>query len=141
MKKLLTTATLLFTGGLMIPAIAPAAHAQFDDRSSFTPIVVESIPRRFERAFFQNSGDFYLNRTILRQVQFVFGLGYPENEIQDDANIINGLYRELSNQQNSSDPILRSPDIRNPYDTSIQAVPNSSGFTQGGFTLETPSFR
>jgi hypothetical protein len=141
MKKLLTTATLLLTGGLMIPAIAPSAQAQTDDRSRFTPVVVESIPRRIERAFFQNSGDFYFNRTIPRQVQFVFGVGYPENEIQDDANLINGLYRELSDQQNSRDPILRSPDIRNPYDTSIQALPNSTGFTQGGFTLETPSFR
>jgi hypothetical protein len=152
MQKLLTTATLILAGGLISTAIAPAAQAQFDNQSSYpssyqstqsnqTFVPVESIPRRFERAFFQNSGDFYYNRTIPRQVELVFGVGLPENQIQDDANLINGLYRELSEQQNNSDPILRSPDIRNPYDTSIRMLPSSYSVRSGTTSLERPTSR
>ena len=145
MQKLLTTVALILAGNAISIAIAPTAQAQtdnrFDNRSTLEPVQVESIPRTFERAFFQNSGDFYLNRTLPRQVQFVFGLGFPENEIQDDGNLINGLYRELSDRQNSRDPILRSPDARNPYDTSIRLLPSTSGSRGGEFILERPILR
>ena len=145
MQKLLTTIALILAGSAVHVAIAPTAQAQidnrFDNRSTLEPVQVESIPRTFERAFFQSSGDFYLNRTLPRQIQFVFGAGFPENEIQDDANIINGLYRELSDRQNSRDPILRSPDARNPYDTSIRQLPSTSGSRGGEFLLERPILR
>jgi len=151
MQKLLTTATLILAGGLLSTAIAPTAQAQFDNQSNYQSsqlnqsnqsfVPVESIPRRFERAFFQNSGDFYYNRTIPRQAELFFGVGFPENEIQDDANLINGLYRELSEQQNNSDPILRSPDIRNPYDTSIRLLPSSYSVRSGTTSLERPTSR
>ena len=145
MQKLLTTIALILAGSAVHAAIAPTAEAQidnrFDNRSTLEQVQVESIPRTLERAFFQSSGDFYLNRTLPRQVQFVFGAGFPENEIQNDANLINGLYRELSDLQNNRDPILRSPDARNPYDTSIRLLPNNSGSRNGEFLLERSTLR
>jgi len=142
MQKLLTAMALILAGSAVNLTIAPTAQAQQDYRSILEPAQqVESIPRTFERAFFQNSGDFYLNRSLPRQVQFVFGAGFPENQLEDDANLINGLYRELSEQQNNRDPILRSPDARNPYDTSIRMLPSTAGSRSREFPLERPTFR
>ncbi len=121
---------------LMTSLWAIPAFAQTENRPNLEPEVIDTIPRAFERAFFQNSGDFYLNRNIARQTQFVFGIGYPETEIEADSNLINGIYRQVLEQQTTSDPYLRSPDLRNPFDTSIRLLPSSPSIRSGDFFLE-----
>ena len=89
----------------------------------------ETISETFNQAFFKNDPEFFRNRSAKRQLDFLFGPGsllrnsFPENEIRRDAELVDILYRDILNQQVSSDPIIRTPDLPNPYETSILTSP------------------
>lgn len=92
------------------------------------PNRLSTIPEVFNRAFFDESGDFYRNRSIPRQIQYFFGPGipgrnFPEMEIARDGRQINRLYRQVLEQQLSSGPVIRTPDLPNPFDTSLLRQP------------------
>lgn len=88
-----------------------------------------TIPEAFERAFFKNDPQFFRNNSIERQVNVIFGPGsllrnsFPEHEISRDARLVHQLYEQVLNQQTSSDPVVRTPDLPNPYSTSILSSP------------------
>ena len=83
----------------------------------------------FERAFFRHDRNFYENGTPKRQLDSLLGSGsgfrnsFPENEIARDAELINTVYRDVLTQQVGNDPYLRTPDLPNPYDTSLLMSP------------------
>ena len=80
------------------------------------------------RSFFKESGDFYRNRKIPRQINYIigagvpWGAGFPDLELERDAERITNLYRELLEIQVSSDPVLRTPDLLNPFNTSVRLL-------------------
>jgi hypothetical protein len=84
----------------------------------------------FERAFFKNDANFYGNQTFKRQLDWMFGPGsvfknsFPENEIARDAELINTVYRDALYQQTNNDPYIRTPDLPNPYNTSLLMSPH-----------------
>ena len=86
------------------------------------------IDQEFNRVFFSNDREFFENRSIHRQLDFLFGLrnSFPENEINRDARAINRLYVEVLERQVGSDPILLTPDLPNPFNTSLRQLPPSS---------------
>lgn len=89
----------------------------------------ETISETFNRAFFRNDPDFFRNRSIKRQVDLILGPGsllrnsFPENEILRDAKLVDILYQDVLGQQASSGPVIRTPDLPNPYETSIFQSP------------------
>ncbi len=91
-------------------------------------IEVVPIPEAVDDEFFDVSGDFYRQRTIPDQVRSLLGLGvpatFPDLAIEADAEEINELYKELLELQVASDPILRTPDLPNPYTTSLLLLPS-----------------
>lgn len=93
---------------------------------------VETLPEIFERAFYNQSGNIYQNTTPPRQLEFIFGPyrggtpAYPEIELLRDAKLINTIYNDALVQQNSSDPVLRTLDLPNPYETSLRVMPTTS---------------
>ncbi|MGE5655625.1 MAG: hypothetical protein ACM37W_03345 [Actinomycetota bacterium] len=97
------------------------------------PFTYHPISDQFNEAFFSNSGD-YINATSpLRPAADFLGIGsrrgglaFPEREIERDASSIHGLYREIMQQQVSSDPIIRVPDLANPFSTSVMTLPPSN---------------
>lgn len=113
--------------------LASAAKAQTDP-SGYEPIRLETIPEALERNFYQDSGEFYYNRSIERQIEYIIGPGlpgraaFPDLEIERDAKRINTFYREVFEQQVSSDPIIRTPDLPNPFNTSLRLQSGSSRF-------------
>lgn len=115
------------------PYIVRPTNIGVQDPSSYEPIGLETLPDVFERAFFNDSGDYFLNRTVKRQFEYIFGPGqfkhsaFPEREIDQDARVINTLYQNALDAQVSSDPVLRTPDLPNPYDTSLLRMPNPYG--------------
>ncbi|NEQ64099.1 MAG: hypothetical protein F6K21_00980 [Symploca sp. SIO2D2] len=126
---------------------ASAAIAQTEtEQSVFEPIRLETIPEAFERSFFEDSGTFYYNRNIWRQANYFLGLtGFPDVELENDAHRLNKLYHEVLYQQTSSDPIIRTPDLPNPFNRSIRsttqprrAINRIEGVE---FFLETPPLR
>lgn len=99
-----------------------------------SPDSLITVSEVFNRAFFNESGDFYHNRSIPRQAAYIIGpglpggAGFPELELERDAKLINTLYRDLLEQQVASDPVIRTPDLPNPFDTSIRGLPVSRRF-------------
>lgn len=110
----------LLATGLIFPAVASA--------ETETPNY-ETANDAFERAYFRHDRNFYENNTPKRQLQNFLGNGsgfrntFPENEIARDAELMNTLYRDVMTQQVGNDPYLRTPDLPNPYDTSLLASP------------------
>jgi hypothetical protein len=99
----------------------------------------ETISETFNRAFFRNDPEFFRNRSIKRQIDLILGPGsllrnsFPENEILRDAKLVDILYQDVLEQQASSDPIIRTPDLPNPYESTILVSPrvNVNNQTQG----------
>ncbi|MEO1373042.1 MAG: hypothetical protein AAFW70_01690 [Cyanobacteria bacterium J06635_10] len=83
----------------------------------------------FERAFFKNYPDFYKNRGLWRDIDWILGSGslfknsFPENEIERDGKLVNILYQDMLKQQTTNDPYIRTPDLPNPYNTSLLGSP------------------
>ncbi len=81
----------------------------------------------FERAFNSESGTYFQNRSLLRRMNFIFGIGnpirfrgsYPENEIDRDAEHVHILYNEFLRQQLERGPVIRTRDLENPYQFSL----------------------
>ncbi|NET54926.1 MAG: hypothetical protein F6K47_01585 [Symploca sp. SIO2E6] len=103
---------------------ASTAIAQTEtEQSDFEPVRLETIPEAFDRTFFEDSGTFYYNRNIWRQANYILGItGFPDVELESDAHSLNKLYNEVLEQQVSSDPIIRTPDLPNPFNTSIRSI-------------------
>ncbi|MEC4815470.1 MAG: hypothetical protein SAK29_19655 [Scytonema sp. PMC 1069.18] len=83
----------------------------------------------FERAYFKNDPNFYRNQGFKRELDFMLGFGslfrnsFPENEIARDAELVNFVYRDTLAQQTTNDPYLRTPDLPNPYTSSLLMSP------------------
>lgn len=89
----------------------------------FEPVRLETIPEAFNRTFFDQSGTFYYNRSLWRQANYILGVtGFPDVELENDADSLNKLYHEVLEQQVSSDPIIRTPDLPNPFNNSIRST-------------------
>lgn len=115
-----------------------------DAPSEFAPVRLDTIPEAFDRAFFNDSKTFYQNRSFPRQLDVILGTGlpgraaFPELEIERDARLVNVVYRDALEQQVSSDPVLRTPDLPTPYETSILSLPG--GLNRLGNPVEGTEF-
>lgn len=111
---------LVATAAIAFPKVA-AAETEISNYQTANDV--------FERAFFKNDRNFYGNNTFRRQVDWLLGPGslfrnsFPENEIARDAELVNTLYRDVLNQQVGSDPYIRTPDLPNPYNSSLLMSP------------------
>ena len=94
------------------------------------PFTYHPVADEFNRRFFESSGDFFQSVSFQGYTNDILGIGsptgrsgFPEKQIERDASNLHGLYRELMQQQVSSDPIIRVPDAINPFDTSLLGLP------------------
>ena len=124
LTKLLSAFVLTTASSLL----ASAAMAE-PDSSRYEPIRLIPLDEAFNRAFFRDSGNFYQNRTLQGQFEYMFGpgvpgrAGFPDLKIERDAERVNKLYMYALDQQASSDPILRTPDLPNPFNTTLRQLP------------------
>ncbi|MEH2384865.1 MAG: hypothetical protein V7K14_03535 [Nostoc sp.] len=134
-------------GGLLVLLAAGIAFPSVASAQIQTPNY-ETTNDVFERAFFSHDRNFYENGSLKRQLDSFLGIGssfggsFPENEIAHDAELLNTLYRDVLTQQVSNDPYIRTPDLPNPYDTSLMMSPrvNSNKLKVGTeFRFETLS--
>ncbi len=93
----------------------------------------ETTSNAFERAYFRHDPNFYDNGSSKRQLDSLIGSGgkagttFPDNEIAKDGELVNTLYRDALAQQATNDPYLRTPDLPNPYDSSLLMSPRYNG--------------
>jgi hypothetical protein len=101
-----------------------------------TAVGFNNIPGLFNRAINNNTGRFYDYTNILGQLNSLFGWrtfpegSYFDNMITRDAKLTETLYYDVMQQQQSG-PLIRTQDLPNPYDTSLQE--NPSYLSPGGF--------
>jgi hypothetical protein len=104
-----------------ITAIAPMAQAQ--DSVIFRPR--ETVDNAMDRTFFRNSESIIDTTASLKGVQSMIGtFKYPENAIAKDGKDIHGLHRYLLDRQASDDPTIRTADLSNPFNLSVQTLPS-----------------
>lgn len=128
-----------------VPVVEYTGPRTVELDAAFTtpPRRLETVPEAFNRAFFQESGDFYRNRKIDRQINYIigagvpWGAGFPDLELERDAERVFKLYRELLEIQASTGPVIRTPDLANPFDTSVRLL---SGPPRFGNRLEGGEF-
>ncbi|NJR38412.1 MAG: hypothetical protein HC781_05675 [Leptolyngbyaceae cyanobacterium CSU_1_4] len=102
---------------------ANVAQAQSTAQPTAQPSeAVQTIPEAFEEAYFRNSENFYRNRQVPHNVTWFLG-PFPENQIAADGRAINRLYTDALAQQASNDPLIRTPDAENPYQSSRLTAP------------------
>jgi hypothetical protein len=131
-------------GGLLVLLAASISIPAFaDDKGTAN---YETANEVFDRAYFKNDRNFYGNNTFRRQIDWLVGSGslfrnsFPESEIARDAELVNVVYRDVLNQQVGNDPYIRTPDLPNPYNTSLMMSPrlNSNKLKTGTeFRFET----
>ncbi len=101
-----------------------------------TAVGFNNIPGLFNRAVNNNTGRFYDYTNILGQFNSLFGWrtfpqgSYFDNMITRDAKLTETLYYDVMQQQQSG-PLIRTRDLPNPFDTSLQE--NPSYLSPGGF--------
>ncbi len=94
--------------------LAPAASAQ--------ETVLEAVEDISER----RSGDYYKNRSIFSQGNFILGLGgFADQRINRDSAALSEAYQELMLLQTQNTATVRIPDLPNPYTSSVQLLPTS----------------
>lgn len=95
---------------------------------NFELIELESIPEAFDNAFTEKSGDSFERNALPGTFKSIFGLPvFPEDAIARDAEDVDKLYRQILFEQVASDPILRTPDLRNPFNTTLLSNPAMLG--------------
>ncbi|MBW4465797.1 MAG: hypothetical protein KME07_10220 [Pegethrix bostrychoides GSE-TBD4-15B] len=108
-------------------ASEPTTIAQYYDGSEIDPANAQplpTVPRAMNRAYYSRRGNYFDNRQIWKSFSLILGIpAYPEQDISRDGRAVNQLYRELLDQQVASDPVLRSPDLPNPYTGSVLTTP------------------
>ncbi|MDJ0520324.1 MAG: hypothetical protein F6K22_23370 [Okeania sp. SIO2F4] len=98
--------------------IAQAGHPE-DPARTYQPFA-----EKFNRATQRRSGNFFGNRDILHQIGRYFGIPkYPEQAIESDNRRVNQLYIDEQRRQFSSTPVIRTPDLINPYNQSVLTAP------------------
>lgn len=97
--------------------------AQTNDAPRPAKPYLEPLNDLFRDAFSHNTGDFFFQTSIESQVIRFFGLGYLDNQIAADAELINYLHEEAMRQQNNFGPRLRGQNLNNPFDTTLMENP------------------
>lgn len=87
------------------------------------PLQAGTIPDRFERAFYANDGDYFRNRTFLRQVALIIG-PYSDVEIYQDARQVDQAYRDTLARQLSVGPLIRTADLPTPFNQTVGTLPS-----------------
>jgi len=113
-----------------------------DEREVIIPLQPGTIPAGLIEAYFSNDRDFYTNRTPPRQFDYIFGgtAGYPENQIYRDGRAINAWYDEVLARQLFTGPLLRTPDLPNPFNESVRNLPLGQASTAPLPPQSRPSF-
>lgn len=108
-----------------LSAFATRANAQ---NATFTePTVLETLDDISTR----HSGTYSRDRSAFRQTAHLLGLGvpgrnaFPELELDRNSDGLLEAYNELMFLQTRNTPAIRVPDLANPYNTSLQMLPEA----------------
>lgn len=125
-----------FTNGIIVLGVAVASSLAIADgaQGQARPHYHTNLPAEkpiyvWERAYYNDALMLYQNLgSIKRFSDFATGFRsfssteYPEHEMRRDVELTNIVTWDMFEQQVSSDPVLRTPDLENPYTTSLRSL-------------------
>ncbi|HBR00163.1 MULTISPECIES: hypothetical protein [unclassified Roseofilum] len=131
LTRLKTLSCLGLLASLGVFTLASKANAQFNaDPNPVLPnqaVVYQSIPELFDAAYYSNGGDYFYQRSFVGQVQNFLGLPrFSEHNTRRSAQLVHILYKNISQVQNTSTPIVRTQDLYNPFDQNLVVSPSVS---------------
>ncbi|MDJ1178254.1 hypothetical protein PJF56_05215 [Roseofilum sp. BLCC_M91] len=131
LTRLKTLSSLCLLISLGVGTLAPKANAQFSaDPNPVLPdqaVVYQSIPELFDAAYYSNSGDYFYQRSFFGQIQNFLGLPrFSEHNTRRSAQLVHILYKNITDVQNTSTPIVRTEDLYNPFDQNLVVSPSAS---------------
>ena len=84
-----------------------------------------SLSEAFEAAYFENAGNSYRKSSIIGQLNTILGFrGFPDKQISADGKLVDKLYEDALKQQSQVGSPIKTRDLNNPYNTSLQENPN-----------------
>lgn len=94
-------------------------------------LVNNNLSTLFNRAFYHNTGTFHDITSISGQINTIFGArtfpgSFLDNQIARDGKLVETLYYYF-HQQEFSKPKIRTQDLANPFDSSLQQDPSYLG--------------
>jgi hypothetical protein len=137
-KKLLATTVILWGTGSM----GSIAFGQSMGSRNFEPVQLEKLPNVYEQISTYNSGDIFDDMSPWDYVDLGFGpkgfpIGnYPEHQVVKDYAVLRVVFDDMLEQQVASDPVIRTIDLVNPYNTSLRAISTYRDARE--FTYERP---
>jgi hypothetical protein len=113
----------------------PSEAKPVQDNSSKVDIVEVSSPlsvnELVNQAFSENSGTFYEQATIDGALNTILGWrtfpegSYPENNVARDGLLLSTIMSDYFKQLQKEDPIFRTKDLNNPFDSSLNEDPSN----------------
>ncbi len=82
-----------------------------------------TIDEEFNEVFLRNSGDFFESTSFVGVLDSWF-LTFPDIQINRDARLVSEFYQDYFKELTQSDPYIRTRDLANPFNTSIQENPS-----------------
>lgn len=118
----LTTLTCVITN--------PSEAQTVNSDQSVTVEVIESssplnVNELVNRAFVENSGDFYQQAGLLGQINTILGFrsfpqgSFPENNVTRDGLLLNVIVTDYFKQLQKENPTIRTRDLPSPFDSSV----------------------
>jgi hypothetical protein len=140
MKKWLNHLITVFAVGAAVQVTAQQAIAQtFLEGNRMDPIYPEHTNDVLSRGFYDELGDTPSSWHIFRPLNEYFGFspfsltqsGYPEQQAKRDSEKLDILYRDILLQQVANDPVIRTPDLANPFNSTLRSEsPANNGSLQ-----------
>jgi hypothetical protein len=90
-----------------------------------TPPKPITVKEAFDKAYFEHTGNAFKNDSVFGQLNHLVGfMLFPDKQIVLDAKSVDRLYKYGMKQQNGSSLSVKTVDLPNPYETSLQENPN-----------------
>lgn len=110
------------SGTILFSAIATLTSVQITHAGhpEYPAGTYQPFAEEFNRATQRRSSNAFEKRSLLHQIGRFFGIPkYPEQAIESDNRRVNQVYVDEQRRQFSSTPVIRTPDLINPYNKSV----------------------
>ncbi len=97
---------------------------------TITPAATGGLDKLINKAYSQRSGDFFDQASASGQLNFLYGWGdfpvgtFSENNVAKDGQFIKVIVEDYFKQLTQREPDIRSRDIENPFNSSLQQNPD-----------------
>ena len=88
-----------------------------------------TLKQVFKDAFFRHSGTAFRNDGFVDQLNNIFGFNrFPELQISKDGELVDFIYEDGLKQQAAVGNPIKTRDLDNPFNTSLQENPSYLGY-------------